>query len=231
MTTPWLHIAGLHVAYGGASALTDVSLAIHPGEIVALLGANGAGKSSLLRAVMGLVPARSRHLTFAGTDLSSLAPEHRARQGIAYVPEGRRVFPGMTVEENIKVATRSISYATALTQSFNLFPQLAEHHRRTAWRLSGGQQQMLAIARALVSQPRLILLDEPSLGLAPGTADDVFTALTEISRQGAAILLAEQSAARALHVAGRGYILQRGRIIASDNAAALARHMTLGSII
>lgn len=227
MTAPLLEIAGLHLAYSGAPALTDVSLTIHPGEIVALLGPNGAGKSSLLRAIIGLAQAQSRLLTFGGTDLASLAAHRRARRGIAYVPEGRRVFPGMTVEENLKVACQSASYAAALTQSFNLFPQLAEHRRRTAWRLSGGQQQMLAIARALVAQPRLILLDEPSLGLAPGTADDVFAALSEISRQGTAILLAEQGVSRALRVASRGYILQRGRVIASGDPAALARHMAL----
>ncbi|MHA1566485.1 MAG: ABC transporter ATP-binding protein [Alphaproteobacteria bacterium] len=227
MTAPLLDIAGLNVAYGGAPALTDVTLSLQPGEIVALLGPNGAGKSSLLRAIIGLVPAKSRHVTFDGIDLSSLPAQRRARIGIAYVPEGRRVFPGMTVEENLKVACRTSAYDALLTQSFRIFPQLVEHRRRTAWRLSGGQQQMLAIARALVAQPRLILLDEPSLGLAPGVADQVFAALGEISRQGAAILLAEQSVSHALGAATRGYILQRGRIVAQGDAATLNSRMTI----
>lgn len=227
MIAPLLDIAGLQVAYGGAPALTDVTLALHPGEIVALLGPNGAGKSSLLRAVIGLVPGSCRHMTFAGTDLSSLPAQRRARLGIAYVPEGRRIFPGLTVEENLKVACRTTAYDALLTQSFSIFPQLIEHRRRTAWRLSGGQQQMLAIARALVAEPRLMLLDEPSLGLAPAVADQVFAALHEISRRGATILLAEQSVSRALGVATRGYVLRRGRIQAQGDAATLGTQLTI----
>ena len=224
---PLLDIAGLHVAYGGAPALSDVTLALQPGEIVALLGPNGAGKSSLLRAIIGLIPGESRHMRFAGTNLSSLPAQRRARSGIAYVPEGRRVFPGMTVEENLKVACQTRRYDALLNQSFRIFPQLVEHRRRSAWRLSGGQQQMLAIARALVAQPRLMLLDEPSLGLAPAIADQVFTALGEISRQGATILLAEQSVSRALAIATRGYLLRRGRIVAQGDAATLNAHMAI----
>ncbi len=231
MTAPLLDIAGLSVAYGGAPAVTDMTLTVRPGEIVTLLGPNGAGKSSLLRAIIGLIPATRGQITFAGKDLLALPAERRARRGIAYVPEGRRVFPGLSVEENLAVACQTTPSRATLAPAFAVFPQLSEHRRRAAWRLSGGQQQMLAIGRALVAQPRLILLDEPSLGLAPAIADQVFGALVEIARQGTAILLAEQSAARALRCAERGYILQRGRILVAGDTAALHRHLATDSAL
>lgn len=220
--TALLRIAGLTAGYGGAVAVDGVTLALEPGEAVALLGANGAGKTTLLKAVLGLVPCSGR-VEFDGVDLAPLAPERRVRLGLGYVPEGRRVFPGMSVRDNLEVA----SFAAAahrrqvLERVFSLFPQLREKASERAWRLSGGQQQMLAIGRALMGEPRLLLLDEPSLGLSPKLAGEVFAAVRAIARAGTAVLVSEQSTARALSVGGRAVLLRLGAVVYDGPGAEL----------
>ncbi|PWC37942.1 branched-chain amino acid ABC transporter ATP-binding protein [Azospirillum sp. TSO35-2] len=218
-----LSITGVSAGYGGADALDGVSLTVAAGETVALLGANGAGKSTLLKAVLGLVPARGE-LRFDGADLGGLATEARVRRGIGYVPEGRRVFPGMSVRDNLEVAGLAAARDRAedVERVFALFPDLARKSRDSAWRLSGGQQQMLSLGRALMGRPRLLLLDEPSLGLSPKLADEVFAAIRHIAAAGTAVLLAEQSAARALSAAPRAVLLRLGRVVADGPVAALS---------
>ncbi|MFQ5974238.1 MAG: ABC transporter ATP-binding protein [Alphaproteobacteria bacterium] len=221
MSAALLTVTDLGVAYAGAPALAGVALEVPAASAVAVLGPNGAGKSSLLRAVMGLAPAREGKVSFDGVELRGRPAEARARLGIGYVPEGRRVFPGMTVRENLEVAARggARERGPVLDGVLALFPQLAERASDAAWRLSGGQQQMLSIGRALMSRPRLVLMDEPSLGLSPAVARDVFAALSRITRTGTAILLAEQNVHWALRLAGRGVVLRRGRIVARGDAA------------
>ncbi len=224
MSGPLLEIRGLAVAHGEATALAGVDLDVGGGEVVALLGANGAGKSTLVRAVMGLVWARAGAIRLDGRDLAAAAPERRARAGIGYVPEGRRVFPGMTVADNILVACRGDrrTRAARLDRAFALFPALARRRAALGWQLSGGEQQMLAIARALAAEPRLLLLDEPSLGLAPSLVADLLARVREIAASGTAVLLAEQNAARALEVADRAAVLRLGRIVVEGPAERLA---------
>lgn len=218
-----LSIHGLTAGYGGVTALDGVSLSVAAGETVALLGANGAGKSTLLKALLGLVPAQG-DLRFDGGDLAPLATEARVRRGIGYVPEGRRVFPGMSVRDNLEVAGLPAARERALDveRVFALFPDLAGKSRESAWRLSGGQQQMLSLGRALMGRPRLLLLDEPSLGLSPKLADEVFAAVGRIAATGTAVLLAEQSAARALTVAPRAVLLRLGRLVGDGPVASLS---------
>jgi branched-chain amino acid transport system ATP-binding protein len=221
-----LTIRGLTAGYGGATALDGVSLSVAAGETVALLGANGAGKSTLLKALLGLVPAQGE-LRFDGADLGPLATEARVRRGIGYVPEGRRVFPGMSVRDNLEVAGLATARDRAqdVERVFALFPDLATKSRESAWRLSGGQQQMLSLGRALMGRPRLLLLDEPSLGLSPKLADEVFAAVGRISSAGTAVLLAEQSAARALAVAPRAVLLRVGHIVGDGPVASLSEEV------
>lgn len=221
-----LSVRGLTAGYGGATALDRVSLSVAAGETVALLGANGAGKSTLLKALLGLVPARGE-VSFDGADLAPLATEARVRRGIGYVPEGRRVFPGMSVRDNLEVAGLPGARDRALDveRVFALFPDLAAKSRESAWRLSGGQQQMLSLGRALMGRPRLLLLDEPSLGLSPKLADEVFDAVGRISSAGTAVLLAEQSAARALEVAPRAVLLRLGRVVGDGPVASLSEEV------
>ncbi|WP_434622309.1 ABC transporter ATP-binding protein [Azospirillum sp. B2RO_4] len=225
-----LSIRNLTAGYGGASALDDVSLTVAAGETVALLGANGAGKSTLLKALLGLVPARGG-LRFDGADLGPLATEARVRRGIGYVPEGRRVFPGMSVRDNLEVAGLSAARDRArdVERVFALFPDLAIKSGESAWRLSGGQQQMLSLGRALMGRPRLLLLDEPSLGLSPKLADEVFSAVGRIAAAGTAVLLAEQSAARALAVAPRAVLLRLGRVVGDGPVASLSDEALRGA--
>lgn len=221
-----LSIRDLTAGYGGVTALDGVSLTVAAGETVALLGANGAGKSTLLKALLGLVPAQG-DLRFDGGDLSPLATEARVRRGIGYVPEGRRVFPGMSVRDNLEVAGLPGNRDRALDveRVFALFPDLAGKSRESAWRLSGGQQQMLSLGRALMGRPRLLLLDEPSLGLSPKLADEVFAAVGRIAATGTAVLLAEQSAARALTVAPRAVLLRLGRVVGDGPVASLSEEV------
>ena len=218
-----LNIDGLSVAYGQVSALRDVSISINAGEAVALVGANGAGKSTLFKSIVGFLRPRSGRLQFLGKDMAGVSPERRARLGLGYAPEGRRVFPGMTVRENLEVAVFAgkTEREQRLQRAFALFPQLAERHAQLAWQLSGGQQQMLAIGRALMGRPRLLLLDEPSLGLSPKLADEVLAAVRVIIQDGTAVLLAEQNVRKALTYCERAYVLEIGKVVLSGATSAL----------
>lgn len=215
MTRPLLEIIGLSAGYGGAPVLDRVDFGLAAGEAVGLLGANGAGKSTLLRALTGLHPASSGRILLDGAPLDRLPTQGRARAGLGYAPEGRRVFPGMSVRDNLEVASFEPRHERRrdVERCFSLFPQLAEKAAEAAWRLSGGQQQMLALARALMGRPRLLLLDEPTLGLAPAVAAEVLAKIGEIARSGVAVLVAEQSAARLPPAALRAAALAGGRII------------------
>ena len=227
MSTPLLTLTGLSVAYGGAPVVNAVSLTIAPGEVLALLGSNGAGKSSLMRAIIGLEPAATGRIVLDNTDITDLRPERRARMGLGYVPEGRRVFPGMTVRDNLQVASFAPTAARSrlIERVFTLFPQLKTKSRDRAWRLSGGQQQMLAIGRALMGEPRLLLLDEPSMGLSPRLTSEVMTTVRAIAAGGTAVLLAEQAATRALQAADRGLWLHLGRVADTGDATDLLDRM------
>ena len=204
------------------AALESASLTVDAGEVVALLGANGAGKSSLLRSIMGLQPARGG-VRLAGEKIAALSPAQRARRGIGYVPEGRRLFPGMSVRDTLLVGSRKRTGAAErrMGEVLELFPMLSERLATPAWQLSGGQQQMLAIGRALMSEPKLLLLDEPSLGLAPRVVDEVMRRVRGLAAHGTAVLLAEQSVARALEIADRVYALAMGRLVAEGTPQAV----------
>ncbi|MDH3230006.1 MAG: ATP-binding cassette domain-containing protein [Alphaproteobacteria bacterium] len=219
-----LTVTGLTVAYANVVAVDDVDLDVSAGEVVALIGANGAGKSSLLKGLMGLGGRVQGSIVLARSNLAGLPPPRRARLGMGYVPEGRRVFAGMTAEENLLVAsTDSATARTARTEEmYALFPQLGVRRDAPAWQLSGGEQQMLAVARALMTRPRLLLVDEPTLGLAPAAAQSLIRVLRGIAAKGAAVLMAEQNARAALAAADRAVLMHLGRIEASGTAAALA---------
>jgi branched-chain amino acid transport system ATP-binding protein len=212
---PLLEIIGLSARYDGASALDGVSLRLAAGEISGLVGVNGAGKSTLLRTVIGLHRRTAGEIRLNGGEISDKPTHARARAGIGYVPEGRRVFPGLSVQENLEVAGAdgAAERRRDIDKAFALFPQLAEKQKEAAWRLSGGQQQMLAVARALMTRPRLLLLDEPTLGLAPPAAAEVAAKIAEIAAQGVGALIAEQSVARLPGAAMRVAVLARGRVI------------------
>jgi len=214
MTT--LALAALDVRYGGVHAVRGLSFEVAPGEIVALIGANGAGKSSTLHAIMGVAPVTGGDVRLGGRSLRGRRPEDIARSGIALVPEGRRIFAELTVEENLRLglaARRSRGPVTPLLRSvYELFPVVEEFRGRSAGALSGGQQQQLAIARALVAEPDVLLLDEPSLGLAPTMVDVVFDALAAIRERGLAVLLVEQRAQRAVAIADRAHVLSNGEL-------------------
>ena len=215
MADPALAVQGLEVRYGAVTAVRDVSFQVAKGEIVGLIGPNGAGKSTTLHAIMGLVPARSGTVKLAGTPVLGRAPERIAKAGVGIVPEGRRIFADFTVEENLRLglaAGRGRNGKTALAGAYELFPILREYRKRPAGVLSGGQQQQLAIARALVGEPDVLLLDEPSLGLAPGLVDDVFAALGGLRDRGFAVLLVEQRAQRTVALADRTHVLANGEL-------------------
>ena len=228
MTEPLLTLDGLSVTLRGAAALDRISLTVGAGEVVALLGANGAGKSTLLKAIMGLLPS-SGAIRLEGAEINALSPARRARRGVGYVPEGRRLFPGMSVRDTLLVGSRVGGRAAAerLAGVLEFFPDLRPRLATPAWQLSGGQQQMLAIGRALMGAPKLLLLDEPSLGLAPMLVDELLERTRALAAEGVGILLAEQSVARALGVAGRVYALTQGRIVAQGPAAELSRSPVL----
>jgi len=209
----------LCVGYGGAPAISDVSIEVDEGEIVSVIGPNGAGKSTLINAIAGLLDWQVGTIHLAGVDLKSVPPHLVCAQGIALVPEGRRLFPGMSVEENLDIGCyrpeARARRAASLERAYTLFPVLRERRSQLAGTLSGGQQQMVAIARALMAQPRLLLLDEPSLGLAPAIVADMFRVIRVIQEEGVAILLVEQNVAQAMEIADRAYVLEEGRIVAS----------------
>ncbi len=221
-----LEVESLVARYGRITALQDVSLTVDEGEIVTLIGANGAGKTTTLRAISGLVRPAAGAIRFAGRDVTRLAPSEIVRAGISHSPEGRHVFPRMTVRENLELGayTRgSKSEIAADTEKvLAIFPRLKERYEQKAGTMSGGEQQMLAIARALMSRPRLLLLDEPSLGLSPKLVQTIFEVIRDISARGTTILLIEQNARQALAVAARGYVLEVGAIAHSGAAAELA---------
>jgi len=218
-----LEVEGLEVAYGAVVAVRGVDLAVAAGEAVALVGANGAGKSSTLNAVVGLAPATAGRIRFKGDEIRGVPTERLVRRGLTLSPEGRRVFPGLTVEENLVVGGYARRRAAARTaaEMYSLFPILAERRRQLAGTLSGGQQQMLAIARALMSGPELLLLDEPSLGLAPQIVEQIFDLVATLRGRGVTMLLVEQNVAMALDVVDRAYVMAQGRIVGSGTAAEL----------
>lgn len=219
-----LDIADLRVNYGQIEALKGVSLTVVPGEIVAILGANGAGKTTLMRSISGLLPARAGRIGFDGADITRLGADRIVKRGIAHAPEGRRVFGTLSVLENLRLGGFTRPHgeiAASLDFVLAMFPRLAERRGQLAGTLSGGEQQMLAIGRALMAKPRLLLLDEPSLGLAPIIVQGIFRTLREIARTGVTILLVEQNARMALKLADRGYVLEVGRIVLEDTAAHL----------
>jgi branched-chain amino acid transport system ATP-binding protein len=220
-----LRIDDLTVRYGAIEALSGVSLDVREGEVVTLIGANGAGKSTLLMTVSGLLRAARGAIVFAGQDITRAAPHRIVRMGVAHVPEGRRIFSDLSVEDNLELGAYARSSAREVREDrdrvYGLFPQLARMRGRRAGTLSGGEQQMLSIGRGLMARPRLLLLDEPSLGLAPVLVIEIFKALQEINREGATILLVEQNAHMALRIAHRGYVLESGRLALSGTAREL----------
>ncbi len=222
-----LKITDLHVRYGPIHALKGISLEVGDGEIVTLIGSNGAGKSTTLNTITGLVRAASGSIRLNDTELSGLPPHRIVQLGISLSPEGREVFPALTVEENLRLGAHTRSDKGEIGASYDrvyeLFPRLKERRRQSAGTLSGGEQQMLAIGRALMSAPSLLLLDEPSMGLAPNLVLTIFDLIESINRQGTTILLIEQNASMALSVASRAYVLETGSISLSGDAKALAR--------
>ena len=214
-----LEIDNISLLYGRIQALHGISLTVNQGEIVALIGANGAGKSTTMRAVSGIRPVASGQIRFEGEDITKLRADLRVVRGISQAPEGRGIFPGMTVLENLEMGAYVRRDAAAVRSDmdrvFGLFPRLAERRKQAGGTLSGGEQQMLAVGRALMSRPKLMLLDEPSMGLAPMLIQQIFSIITEINQQGTTILLVEQNAQQALTRAHRGYVLETGRIVMS----------------
>jgi branched-chain amino acid transport system ATP-binding protein len=223
-----LDVKEIHTYYGNIHALKGISLEVNKGEIVTLIGANGAGKTTTLRTISGLLKPREGSITMNGEDLAKYPAHELAFKGIAMVPEGRGVFAKLTVDENLEMGAYSRSDNAAIAQDkemvFTLFPRLKERHRQSAGTLSGGEQQMLATGRALMARPKLMLMDEPSMGLAPILVEGIFETIQKINKEGTTILLVEQNALMALSVANRGYVLQTGTIVLSDTAENLAKH-------
>jgi len=222
---PVLELDDVAVSYGKRRALDGVSLTVSHGEIVTLLGANGAGKSTTLRVVSGLVRASRGRIRFDGRDITEVAADAIVAAGVSHVPEGREIFPEFSLHENLLVGGHTVErsrIAERLESVFRLFPVLRDRQAQTAGTLSGGEQQMLAIGRALMTRPRLLLLDEPSLGLAPMLAREIFRVIRRINDDGVAVLLVEQNARRALAIAARGYVLETGRLVASGTSSALS---------
>jgi branched-chain amino acid transport system ATP-binding protein len=220
-----LEIDNITLQYGRIEALHGISIEVNEGEIVALVGANGAGKSTTMRAVSGLRPIASGTIRFEGRDISKVRADRRVALGISQSPEGRGIFPGMTVAENLEMGAflrrDAAGIASDLERVFALFPRLLERRKQFGGTLSGGEQQMLAVGRALMSRPKVLLLDEPSMGLAPKLIQQIFSIITEINQQGTTILLVEQNAQQALSRAHRAYVLETGRIVKSGTGAEL----------
>ncbi|WP_448190030.1 ABC transporter ATP-binding protein [Azospirillum sp. sgz301742] len=219
-----MEIQGLSAHYGRIEALHGIDITIDEGELVALVGANGAGKTTLLRVLSGVHPASSGTVRFEGRDITGMAPERRVDLGILQVPEGRQVFAPLTVEDNLRLGAyrrHGPDVEADIHRSFEMFPILAQRRRLPAGTLSGGQQQMLAMARALMAHPRLLLLDEPSMGLAPILVAEIFAAVEALKAKGTTIFLVEQNAHAALAIADRGYVLETGRVVLADTGTAL----------
>ena len=221
-----LHIENLQVRYGGIEAVKGVSLDVHEGEIVTLIGANGAGKSSTLRAIAGLEKAAGGSIIFRGDNITGRDPTTIVKKGVTLVPEGRRIFPDLTVLENLKVGAylRGDDINSDLAWVYELFPRLKERSWQPGGTLSGGEQQMLAVGRALMSRPKLMMMDEPSLGLAPLVVKDIFSIIKTINRQGVTILLIEQNANMALKIADSAYVMETGHITLSGSGAELLQN-------
>ena len=219
-----LEVKGLAVAYGGIEAVKGIDLLVRAGELVTLIGANGAGKTTTLKALSGLLKPRSGTVHYDGNDITGRPAHELVHLGLALVPEGRGVFARLTIEENLAMGAyvrRDVSLASDFERAYTLFPRLAERRRQLAGTLSGGEQQMLAIARALMSRPRLLLLDEPSMGLAPIMVQKIFETIRTIAAEGVTLLLVEQNAKLALEVCSRGYVMETGTIALEDEARAL----------
>ncbi len=225
-----LEVRDIHTYYGNIHALKGVSLEVGAGEIIALIGANGAGKTTTLRTISGLMQPREGRVIYDGEDISHTRADLLVSKGIAMVPEGRGVFAKLSVEENLDMGAytrRDRGIKDDLERMFALFPRLRERRKQYAGTMSGGEQQMLAVARALMSKPRLLLMDEPSMGLAPVLVDGVFDAVQKIQEEGVTILLVEQNAHMALQIADRGYVFQSGEVVMSDTAANLRQNETV----
>ncbi len=225
-----LEVNDIHTYYGNIHALKGVSFEVDSGEIIALIGSNGAGKTTTLRTISGLMAPRDGRVLYDGEDISTARADTLVAKGISMVPEGRGVFAKLTVEENLDMGAytrRDSGIKEDLKGAYELFPRLGERKKQVAGTLSGGEQQMLAIARALMAKPRLLLLDEPSMGLAPVLVDGVFDTVQRISNEGVTILLVEQNAHMALQIADRGYVLQSGEVAISDTAANLQQNETV----
>jgi branched-chain amino acid transport system ATP-binding protein len=223
-----LTLSAVSARYGSVPAINHVSISVGEGEAVGLLGANGAGKSTTLRAISGLIRTTSGSITFLGTDLAAMPPHKIAELGIAHVPEGRQVFPELTVKENLEVGAYIPSAKAERNRTlelvFGIFPALAERRNQLAGTMSGGEQQMLAVGRGLMLKPRLLMLDEPSLGLAPVVTDATFAKIQEVHAMGTAILLVEQNVSRALGMVQRAYVLESGKVIIQGSSAELANN-------
>lgn len=221
-----LQVNDLDVYYGDAQALWGISLEVGEGEVVSIVGSNGAGKSTLVNAVMGILPSRRGRIVLEGTDITDIPGHHVCRAGVAIVPEGRRLFPALTVQDNLDLGAFNRAARSHRDESLewvhSLFPRLAERQSQVAGSLSGGEQQMVALGRALMARPRLLLMDEPSLGLAPVVVDEVFDAIETVRHQGVSIVLVEQNVQRALDISSRAYLLAEGRMVMEGSAAEMA---------
>ncbi|MGY3478578.1 ABC transporter ATP-binding protein [Bradyrhizobium ottawaense] len=226
---PHLRVSGLNVGYGRATVLESLDLEVKPGELVTVLGANGAGKSTLLNGLMGLCPPRAGSVALDGVELVGLRPEQLVGRGVVLVPERRELFGNLPVEVNLRLGGyRTGAPAMSLERIYGLFPKLAERRRQKAATLSGGEQQMLAVGRALMAEPRLLMLDEPSIGLAPLIVQEILRVVHQLKSEGLTIILVEQNARLALSVADRGYVLEVGRIVLQGSSAELAADPRLG---
>ena len=222
---PLLEVSDIHTFYGAIEALRGVSLTVEEGEVVTIIGSNGAGKSTTLRSITGLTPARSGRIEFAGENITGLSAHEIPSRGIALSPEGRHCFPRMSVRENLDLGAfrrrNGAEISEDLERVYTLFPRLKERERQKAGTMSGGEQQMLAIGRALMARPKLLMLDEPSMGIAPNLVQRIYQNIAEINRQGVAILLVEQNANYALDLSKRGYVLETGRVVLTNDSALL----------
>jgi branched-chain amino acid transport system ATP-binding protein len=223
-----LELEDVRVRYGNIEAVKGISMQVDEGQIVALIGGNGAGKTTTLKTISGSLTTSSGKISFAGETISSLPSHEVVSRGISHTPEGRRIFPRMTVKENLEMGAFQREDAAGIKEDlermFNLFPVLRERAKQSGGTLSGGEQQMLAIGRSLMSRPKLLMLDEPSMGLAPLVVEKIFQAIEEINKEGTTILLVEQNAHIALNLASKGYVLESGQIVLSDDAGALLRN-------